>query len=124
MRWKSSLQIVPCNIAVKFRIIIPYFRESVVCHFDVIFCCIDGVTSGSLASGRLHESICYINDDVRHCSGFCSENRKEKKYTCPPDPSCLKVDNAIFWIVIYLSDTPIQRLNNQGRESAAERADT
>ena len=33
------------------------------------------------------------------------------------------VDNAIFWIVIYLSDTPIQRLNNQGRVSAAERAD-
>ena len=78
----DALKIVVANRPLqhrrKLRIIIPYFRESVVCHFDVIFCCIDGVTSRSLASGRLHESICYINDDVRHCSGFCSENRKEK----------------------------------------------
>ena len=54
---------------------------------------------------------------------FALKTEKRKKYTFPPDPSCFKVDNAIFLIVIYLSDTPIQHLNNQGLESAAERAD-
>ena len=43
---------------------------------------------------------------------FALKTEKRKKYFY-----------SIFLIVIYLSDTPIQRLNNQGRESAAERAD-